>query len=643
MKNYDERTTEVYAKMKKILRRKNAIAAVCSVMVVAVIALVLFVPYNTTPPSVARYSGSPYYSVIQKLNEFAYDGPQYYNNYEALMSQFGLRLLDKSVVNEAMGVLPDGTGGDYFYGTSVDSDVPKDEAQDGEYVEVTDNQVAGVIEADIFKRSTEYIYYLRGTTLKVYSIAGEDSQEVGSFALEEPIKNDDTKQDDVDMWGDLYYYNSVQMYLSADCRTVTLLLNGFFKTMGTTTMLVNLDVTDPANIRETNRVYFTGSYVSSRVVDGDILLTYNYSVLTDRMDFGHPETFVPQYGIPGDMTCIPGDDVICPDDVDSARYTVICKVDGSTLEVKGSTALLSYAQNIYVSEDTIFATHSYTERNQEIFNNQYRQDAMTEISGISYAGDGLEILGTIAVEGSVKNQYSMDAYEGILRVVTSTTKAYFEEVFYNEFAYSTTSKTDRNVNLYCIDLEKWEVTASVIGFAPAGEAAESVRFDGVNAYVCTAEVITLTDPVYFFDLSDLENITWTDTGTIDGYSTSLIQLGDGYLLGIGYGDGWQLKIEVYQEYKDSVVSVCTYERYASFSENYKAYLIDRENDLIGLAVSDWDDGKETYVLLHFDGYQLNEIATVESESGYILSMTRACMVDGYLYVLSQSFDVQKVW
>ena len=173
-------------------------------------------------------------------------------------------------------------------------------------------------------------------------------------------------------------------------------------------MLVSLDVSDPANITERNRVYFMGDYVSSRMVNGDILLTYNYQIVKNAIDFDDPATYVPQYGTPENMTCIPGENIFCPENANATRYTVVCKVDGDTLAVEGSTALLSYSQELYVSEDTIYATHSYTERNQEKFDNNYRQETMTEITGISYTGETLEILDTIALEGRVKDQYSMD-------------------------------------------------------------------------------------------------------------------------------------------------------------------------------------------------------------------------------------------
>ena len=206
----------------------------------------------------------------------------------------------------------------------------------------------------------------------------------------------------------------------------------------------------------------------------------------------------------------------------------------------------------------------------------------------------------------------------------------------NRNCFSANGNQD-NVNLYCVDLSDWKIEASVIGFAPAGEEATSVRFDGPKAYVCTAEVIRFTDPVYFFDLSDLSNITYTDTGIIDGYSTSLIQLGNGYLMGVGYSKSGGLKIEIYENTENGVVSVCVYERQATFSENYKAYFIDRERQLIGLAVYPWDGGRE-YILLHFDGEQLNLVNTLYFSG--LMEHVRATLIDDYFYVLSTDFVVK---
>ena len=156
---------------------------------------------------------------------------------------------------------------------------------------------------------------------------------------------------------------------------------------------MTLDVSDPANIRHKDTVYFVGDYVSSRMVDGSILLAYNYHVNTSKIDFSDPATFVPRYGRLENMQCIPAENIVCPEDVTATRYTVICKVNGDTLEVEGSAALLSYSQELYVSADTVYATHGYTHKNSEVFNSKYKQTAMTEITGVSYAGEDKDFIG----------------------------------------------------------------------------------------------------------------------------------------------------------------------------------------------------------------------------------------------------------
>ena len=184
-----------------------------------------------------------------------------------------------------------------------------------------------------------------------------------------------------------------------------------------------------------------------------------------------------------------------------------------------------------------------------------------------------------------------------------------------------------------------QIAASVIGFAPAGEGAESVRFDGHSAYVCTAEVVTLTDPVYFFDLSDLANITYQDTGVIAGFSTSLINLGDGYLLGIGVGDSRStLKIEVYRESENGVVSVCSYEaKSTGYATDYKSYFIDRERGLLGLGILEYNKSMAEgsyYLLLHFNGSKLNVVLKEHLMGGN--EDKRGVLIDGYFYMFGEN-------
>lgn len=625
MKTFDDRKKSVQDHMTRIRKNsKKGIIAATSLCLVLALALVLFMPLDTGLPNMDRYRDTSYYDLIQKINQATYKSPQYHNRFEAFMDSFVSMASGKTEDKVMMENIPMNSGAHEL--------MPDPDNATGEYVEVTDNQVEGVIESDIFKRSSEYIFYLRGGELFVYSIAQENSALVGSFRIPAGTEQEADRG--------LRYSSAMEMYLSQDCKTVTIVMQVYSKEMGTCTVLVSLDVTDPANITETNRVCMTGSYISSRMVDGQLLTMSRYYINRENVDFNDPETFVPQVGTGDNMELVAPENIASPDVLSHLTYTVISTVSEKTLEVKGTAAVLSYSDQMYVSEDTVYATRTFSHATEKDAGGCYTQSSKTEIIGIRYAGEKLEFVGAITLNGTVKDQYSMDQHNGVLRVVTSTFSTTYKEYVHGEIASVTVLDAFRSVDLYCVDLESWEIAASVIGFAPDGENAQSVRFDGDQAYVCTALVMTFTDPVFFFDLSDLSNITWTDTGVIDGYSTSLIQLGDGYLMGVGYGSDGMLKIEVYREMDGKVVSVCAYEAFVAFSEEYKSYYIDRENDLIGLPTVQ-DGGRSVYLLLHFDGYQLQELAKL-SYSGS-REEVRGTIIDGWLYLLSGDFAVQQIW
>lgn len=635
MKTYDERSTDVLDKMNTI-KRKRRIRGVALGLCLSLVLLVLFVPYNTAPPSVARYSASPYYDLITKINAATYDPPEYKNNFDFLTSSLTLR------VNDSTGGVAEpewNNDGDYSDDLNFGAPMPEESVEDSvgsQYVEVTDNQVEGVIEADIFKRTGTHLYYLSTNVLSVYSIAGEESALLGTYTL------DQTEWDDEKEETSFWYYGSREMYLSADGKTVTIINQGAYgKALGGTTVLISLDVSDPYDIREVNRIYISGEYLSSRMVDGQLLIMSKYRLYNNSVDFEDDTTFVPQVGTKGDMELILPEDIVSPEELTDLCYTVICSVDGSTLQISDTAAFLSYSDDIYVSADRIYASRTYTHRlEDQSLTDEYStvSTTMTEIVCIGYSGGGLQYEGSVCLEGTVLNQYSMDEYDGLLRVVTSVSA-----IEQKSSGFGTASaRTVRSASLYCVSLENFSIAGSVLRFAPEGESVESVRFNGNMAYVCTAEIVYLTDPVFFFDLTDPTDITWTDTGTIDGYSTSLIDLGEGFLLGVGYGGEGQLKIEIYEERKDTVVSVCAYEADASFSEAYKSYLVDRENNLFGLALNYWDTGM-VYVLLHFNGYGLHELAAIPLE-GNAASNVRAVIIDEYLYVLSYGgLSVEKLW
>lgn len=622
-------------KMKKRKRPYKAIIlAACLTALLTALGLWLFLPFNTAPPDVSQYMDSEYYPIIEKLNLYNYDTygkPRYANNYEKYFASGALLRKVKDATN----------------GTEIEEapteDVPG-QAAGQQYQEITDNQVAGVIEGDIIKRSDKYIYYMYENLLRVYSIGGEESEYLGSYRIETKDEN-------------AYYTVSQEFYLSSDCTTVTVIVPGGSKTRQSFVDIVSLDVTDPTNIREKNRVSVDGSYMSSRVVDGKLLLLSEFLVERYSLDFSDETTFIPRVNTADGVQSIPIGNIISPDALTSSRYTVVCSFDENTLALEDSSAFLSYSEEIYVSDNSIYATRSFTD--SKIDGDITTDTRMTEISRLSYVGESFEHKGSVTLAGTVKDQYSLDENNGILRVVTTTDYTKYEELRYvngNNSAFEFRDmETGRNASLYCVDLDTMQVIAEVNNFAPEGETVQSVRFDGDIAYVCTALIeIIPTDPVFFFDLSDLDNITYKETGTIEGYSSSLVNFGDGYLLGIGRGAASDtFKIEIYEEGIAGVDSVCKYEcEKTGFSSDYKSYYIDRENRFIGFGLNDYsgryNDGEyNRYILLYFNGYELVELVNIPLKGAP--EYKRAVCIDGYLYMFGcdysfggNDFKVEKI-
>lgn len=581
-----------------------------SLCLVTVLNLWLFLPYSSKAPNVSKYSDSEYYGIIKKVSTYQHNRKKssYKNNFDKLFTRF------EDGLNSMLGAMDGSDKGDASGGAMGDR-----------YEEVTDNQTSGVIEGDRIKRSDSHIYYLVGSTLSVYSIEKEESKKVGSFDLSGvPLLSAASA-----------YHDEWEFFLSSDCRTVTVLAPCYhYETKDATVAVLSLDVRSPEDITLKDSFTVSGAYLSSRKTENGFLLFTRFS-MKNTVDFDDKSTFLPQIDRGNGAEFLPAEDIFSPEELSSLSYTVVLQIKEDGLTLDGVSAFLSYSDEVYVSAENIFAVRGFTLT--EVNGGKRITKSATEIACLGYGEGGLSHKGSFTVDGTVKDRYSLDEHEGILRVVT-TVRERVEDASPADKDGSTQSPdlvpfgTTVNASLFCIRLSDFSCIAKVERFAPNGEIVQSARFDGVNAYVCTS--IEKTDPVFYFDLSDLSAITVKDTGTIDGFSTSLIQLGDGYLLGIGEGVWGEVKLEVYKETANGVISVSEYGiKDASYSTEYKSYYIDRENRIVGLGILEYT-GESYYLAVLFDGYDLHKIlkAPIDGDNDY----KRAVYIDGCFYVFGEN-------
>ena len=589
------------------------IKAAVVLVLFAALSLYLFIPFAPVTSDLTAYEGSSYFPLIEGLEDYrlTFMQPKYKNNFQWFAAEVGglFGFLNKG------GMAP---------GMDADNNMSgaPELGANGSYIESTDNQVGGVIEGDLVKMTDKYIFRLTGSHLRVYSIAKEDSTLVAEFEIP-------TFQSE--------YSGSGEMYLSLDGNTVTVMKQIFDNKSNPGVGLISIDVSDITNIKLRGMISIDGKYNTSRMVDGKLLLVTNYTFNRNNVDYNDLETFVPTIDSGNGAEPIEFDDIIYPDNVDGTDYSVVALIDTDNLSLLGANALLNFTDEVYVSAENIFVSREYVSKTQG--ENTITSSNMSDVAVLGYANGTLTEKGVITLKGHTEDQYSFDELDGYLRVVTSTRDA----VQYTGGENFTNMTNYRNASLYIVDLKDNSVAYSLESFAIEGEEATAVRFDGDKVYVCTAVVVTFTDPVYFIDLSDYENITSADTGVIEGYSDHLINYGEGMTLGIGR-ENWQYsKVEIYAEQDDKVVSVHEYKFNGEYSLDYKAYLVNRENNLFGFAAEYFYEYNENdkyvqysdrYILIRFDEQSMYVYYVMLNNVRP--DRVRAVFIDGYLYVTTDS-------
>jgi uncharacterized secreted protein with C-terminal beta-propeller domain len=620
---------------KRLVRALSAIAACFSIMIISV-SVWLFKPYEVEiPENILAQSDTPFYDVYIKAYEYANRG-QHKNNYEKYVYPklfTYLRELHKDEIPRF---------GELMEGSSSNTPSP---SLSGNYVEVTDNQIDGIVEPDLFKRTDTHLFYRAEKCIYSYTIDGENSKLCGVFS---DFGNASASKK----------YRPREMFLTEDGNT--LIVIAVQNKVGTE--IVFIDVSDPCNMRAKARIRFDSRYSESRMKDGFIYISSKSTVDINQYS-GYENTYhispakieVIKYGCGPRSEKFSREEVFMTENAGEQKYLILLQIDVEKIEIKNKLALFSFDDDVFAMfEDRIILGREYEENESKIIDTYPSRITRrrTEFAVISYGEDGFEVQGSIDVEGYLVNQYAADLDGDILRLVVTSGKEVRNSITYEW------QLEDIRCDLLCYDISSGKRIAAVKSFAPEDEEVKSVRFDGDVAYVCTAKMevteggaVIFSDPVYFFDLSNYKKITSIDTGTIEGYSSSLKPFGNGLLLGIGYGNepeegyGFTLKVEIYAEKDGKVESLCSFERQnVHFATSYKSYLIDCESGYIGIAFDDCNIKRrnERYILLRYDGEKITQIVEVSLNDVGSVNNARSVVIDGYLYLMyEEDFQVIK--
>jgi len=215
-------------------------------------------------------------------------------------------------------------------------------------------------------------------------------------------------------------------------------------------------------------------------------------------------------------------------------YLVVSNLDLNAKELKSEhCAVLGAGDKLFSSGDTLYIGRT-------VYNNK------TETEIYKFALNGKpRFLGSGSVPGRALNQFSMDEYQGHLRIATTIdgnnwwgggwwgrimpmpTPDIGDDLMESE-PFNPNDNGFSN-SVYVLD-GKLDIVGKVENIAP-GEEIKSVRFVGATGYVITFWEV---DPLFVLDLSNAKKPKVLGELKIPGFSSYLHPVADGWLMGIGY-------------------------------------------------------------------------------------------------------------
>lgn len=498
----------------------------------------------------------------------------------------------------------------------------------------TNVQVKGVDEADIVKTDGSYIYYVAGNQLNILKPDGAATRLVSSTSL----SSDDS------WWGynsEMFLLGNRLMIITQSFNTVWVNdTNGGYETSTDQTSAVIYDISNPAKPVQVVSLGQSGYYVSSRMIGDYVYLVtsqYIYSPVK-----GTPITYIPAISDGVESKLLQPTDLFVGPNPQSAAYTVIGSINlKSGANFTSAKAVFGGTSELYANaEHMLLAFSSYEEevlpiapdkdgKNVQITNSSTSTDLV--LLGLSEGQ--ITKLSSGNVPGSLLNQFSMDEYKGVIRIVT-TINDWQQRIYTDGVDTYESDSTSANA-LYTLDLDL-NVLGKIENLAK-DEFVKSVRFDGSIGYFVT---FRQTDPLFAVDLSNPAYPRVLDALKIPGFSEYLHVFKENLLLGIGYnadedtGAMQGVKLSMFDTTdKSNVREVTTANVDASWTvvgSNHKAILVDAEKNLIAFPAD-----SNYYIYRYTDkGFELaSRVGMTADLSSWNL---RGMFIGDYFYVLGDS-------
>ena len=430
----------------------------------------------------------------------------------------------------------------------------------------------GVGEGDIVKTDGKNLYVVNGEKI---NIVGAGSTEMELLAQIEPEEGNYPSE----VYAQDGYLAVV--YTKSEYSDGTNGYDGYYRDY---TCADVYDVSNPEEPEKIGGITQSGYFNTMRIRGGYVYLLSSFYADTGAARGDQP-AYIPE--VQGKL--ISTDCIYMPQGRMGNSYTVISSFDLDDPEGHtDSKAVFGNTGICYVSTENIYITESiYGESDSDV--NQ------TSIRKVSYGEGILEGAGQTKLSGVLNDSFSIDEYDGYLRLVTTVTKT--EGQTRGIVPLLAPEPSEFN-SLYVLD-ENLKIVGEIRDLAE-GESVYSARFMGKTGYFVTFRQV---DPLFSVDLSDPAAPKILGELKIPGFSEYLHPYGDGLLLGIGMDvdesgvttEGVKLSMFDISDSSDvrEVQKYVIEDMYGTDVYDYRSVFADVEKNLFGFTA--YGSGQKYYI------------------------------------------------
>lgn len=499
-----------------------------------------------------------------------------------------------------------------------------------EYSE-TNVQVQGVDEADIVKTDGNYIYYV--TKEKVYIINSE--------SLEIEAKLDyDTKnifypseiyvnKNKMIVLGTSYEENKETEKKIESEALVDYVYPRYYE--NSQTKVIVYDISDKSNPKEYRTITIDGEYDTSRMIEDNI-----YFISSKRMYYYDLAKIEDDEIMPlikdtaNEERRLDCTEIAYFEGTQNHSFMIVAGFNINNKEKINTESFFGASEDVYANQNNLYITQT---EYKYVFG---QEKSTSKIYKFNLEKTAINLQAQTEVKGYLNDQFSMDEYDGKLRI--ATTKGYDEK---------------SNNQLYILDENLNEI--GKIEDLAKGEKIYSVRFVGKIGYIVTFEQI---DPLFVIDLSDPTNPEVKGELKIPGYSSYLHPYDETHIIGIGYNtksngyggvtnDNMKMAMfdvsDVTNPKEMFSINIGNGYTHSEIQYNHKALFYSKDKNLIGFPVETYENSKRNTYNNSFRIYKIDlekgfkEYGKIDAENenkNYFDSMRRAIYIEDVLYVLS---------